>query len=136
MTHPFVRVNAFVKGLVGGLFLIQVFDVGIHAATNQIEPLRIASNLMISAWIALILLGTTVGKRILVAAGFVFTYIGLNCLFLLREGVTNPNRGGELRVVLFGLVGVTVALSVVLATLLRQKRLVTSRAAPDGPRER
>lgn len=122
MTQQPSQLNAVAKGLLGGILLIQVFDIGIHVATNQIEPLRIASNLIILAWTVVILAGKIHEKVVLATGVTVFTYLACNILFLLREGVTNPNQGGNFRVVLFVLVGVTVGLSVVLAILLSQKR--------------
>jgi hypothetical protein len=57
-----------------------------------------------------------------VAAGSIGAYLVLNILFLTLEGVTNPNRGGGLRVMLFLLVFLTVVLSTLL-TILRRHNL-------------
>ncbi len=122
MTQPPSPWNVFAKGLVGAILLIQVFDIVIHVATNQIEPLRITSNLIIFAWIALIMSGKFIDNLFQTTGVFLFAYLACNGLFLVREGVTNPNQGGQLRVVLFVLVGVTVGLSVMLAVFRRQSK--------------
>ena len=40
-----------------GIALIQLFDIIIHAATNQIEPLRVSSNIIVFLWLAVVASG-------------------------------------------------------------------------------
>lgn len=95
------------------IILIQLFDVLIHAATDQLEPLRVVSNLVIIIWV-LVLLSGKVSKIMPVALGSIGIYLCLNIIFLTLEGVTNPNQGDELRVTLFLLLFLTTTFSSVL----------------------
>ena len=48
--------NAILKTFGIGIALIQLFDIFIHAATNQLEIIRVISNLVILLWLAVIML--------------------------------------------------------------------------------
>jgi hypothetical protein len=100
--------------------LIQIFDIFIHVATNQVEPIRISSNIIILLWLTtvFILRATTFNANFQkMAIGSIVAYLVLNIIFLMLEGVTNEAQGGELRLTLFVLVLLTVTLSTVLAYL-------------------
>lgn len=104
-----------------GIAVIQLFDILVHAATNQLEILRVASNGIILLWLALVFLNKLNATALPRALGFVGLYLFLNVLFLAREGVTNPAQGGELRVMLFVLVFLTVTLSALFAFRLNSQ---------------
>lgn len=123
MTAQRSKHTAMSVGLGIGIVLVQVFDIAVHVGTNQIEPIRIASNLVVLVWTAAVMAGRINTRFALTAGGTILVYLAFNILFLLREGLTNPNQGGALRVTLFVLVGVTVGLSTLLAS---------RRSAPDG----
>ncbi len=89
---------------------IQVFDTLIHAATNQLEPLRVSSNVIILVWLVVAATGKLSAKCLPTAA--IGVYVVLNVIFVALEGVTND---GQLRVMLLLLVAVTVSLSTLLA---------------------
>jgi hypothetical protein len=94
------------------LALLQIVDLLLHAATGQLEPLRVTANLIILLWLGFFASGSLKTHRAaLLATG---SYLALNLLFLALNGVTNPAQGGELRITLFGLVFVTAGLSGVL----------------------
>lgn len=106
--------------LSGSIALVQLFDILIHAATNQLEPLRVATNLVVLLWV-----GLAVSRKLqrwrwetAVSITTITLYLGGNLLFLALAGITNPAQGGALRVTLFVLVGLTLLLSAWLA--LRQ----------------
>lgn len=101
-----------------GIAIIQIFDIVIHAVTDQLEFLRVASNVVILAWLGTTLLGKFRDK--LTAFGAIGLYAVLNVLFLMREGFTNPEQGGAPRMMLFILVLLTIGLSALLST--QQKR--------------
>ena len=103
------------KGFGVGIIVVQLFDIAIHGATDQLEPLRVASNLIILAWIVILLAGKLGEKIMAVALGSIGAYLGLNLIFLVLEGLTNPNTGA-VRGMLFLLVFLTTALSIVLIT--------------------
>ncbi|HCK65418.1 MAG TPA: hypothetical protein DHW49_04075 [Anaerolineae bacterium] len=94
--------------LVITISLIQIFDILIHAGTNQIEIIRILSNVIILLWLAISASGKLNLKFSLVPLAF---YLFLNIIFLAQNGLTNPQQGGELRIILFVLVISTVLFS-------------------------
>lgn len=103
-----------------GIIIVQLFDIVIHAATDQLEPLRAASNLIIMVWIVIVLKGKFIDRIFALACGSIGFYLGLNLIFLFREGMTNPNTGG-VRTMLFLLVLLTMVLSIVLIIQLKKK---------------
>lgn len=96
--------------------LIQLVDIAVHAATDQLEPIRVASNVLMLAGLAATVIrrGDRVGSVAL--AGCIVIYLILNLLFVLWYGITNPEQDGQLRIALIALVVLTVVLS---APLLR-----------------
>lgn len=105
--------------ILGGVIaIIQVFDIFIHVATNQVEPVRITSNIIILLWLTTVFILSTFNVNFLkTAIGSIVAYLVLNIIFLMLEGVTNAEQGGELRVMLFVLVLLTVTLSTLLTYL-------------------
>ena len=97
--------------------LLQLFDIAIHAATDQLEFLRVSSNVIVLLWLAVLASGKVNVKAGLAAISAVGAYLILNLVFLAREGLTNPEQGGGLRVMLLLLVFLTVASSSALAYL-------------------
>ena len=97
-----------------GIVLLQLFDIFIHAVTDQLEILRVTSNIIILLWLAIAETGKFNGKFPQIAAGSVGAYLILNITFLALEGVRNMEQGGELRVTLFLLIFLTTALSILL----------------------
>jgi hypothetical protein len=112
------------KFIIGGiivlLVVLQLFDIVIHAATDQLETIRVASNVIILVWLVAVASGRIHARSVQAAAGAIGAYLGLNILFLALEGVTNPNQDGALRVTLFALVFLTVVLSTLFAILHRR----------------
>ena len=47
--------NTLLKVLGIGIALVQIFDVIIHAASDQLEPLRVSSNVIILVWLAIVI---------------------------------------------------------------------------------
>jgi len=94
--------------LVLSIVVIQFIDFAIHVATDQLELIRILSNVIIGGWA---LWSLRAGARIR-AAGLVAVavYVGLNLAFLTMNGLTNPDKGDAPRLTLFVLVGLTTAL--------------------------
>jgi hypothetical protein len=88
------------------LGLLQVFDVVVHAATGQIEPLRVAANVLIAGWaiVAVVRRAPLPGLAVPAALG---AYLLLNAVFVALEGATNPEQGGAVRWMLFALIAAT-----------------------------
>ena len=97
-----------------GIFLLQLFDIFIHAVTDQLEILRVTSNIIVLVWLAIAAAGKFNGKYLQIPMGSVGAYLILNITFLALEGVRNMEQGGELRVTLFLLIFLTTALSILL----------------------
>ena len=95
--------------------LIQLFDIVIHARTDQLEPLRVTSNIIILLWLFFWVLRKLDIKSFVTSIGVVGSYLVLNIIFLAREGITNPQQGGQLRIMLILLVFLTITLSTLLS---------------------
>lgn len=76
----------------GLLISLQILDVIVHVATQQIEPLRIASNIVmiIAALAGVRLAGSTSRAVLFLAAGL---YSVLNLAFVFQHGLANPSTG-------------------------------------------
>lgn len=107
--------TAPLKALASSITAVQVVDIVLHAATHQLEPIRVASNGLILLWLALLARGSMRTKFRLTALGAIGLYLALNLIFLAQAGLTNAAQGGGLRVTLFLLVFLTSAGSAWLA---------------------
>lgn len=92
--------------------LIQLFDIAIHAATDQLEPLRVASNVVILLWLILAASGKISASMRQTDIASVGGYLLLNAIFLAQAGLTNPAQGGAVRWMLFLLVVLTLTLAI------------------------
>ena len=88
--------------------VVQSLDVAVHVATDQLEPLRVASNLILGV-AAVIAAGQRPFARplLLAASG---AYLAFNILFLFQYGLVNPTTGG-VRYPLFAFVMGSLALA-------------------------
>ena len=93
------------------LAAIQIVDIVVHAATGQLEPLRVTSNVIILLWLAMLMTGRLGISAETVGAIAVAAYILLNVLFVAFEGVVNSAQGGAPRIVLVVLLLLTAGLS-------------------------
>ena len=93
------------------IILIQLFDIIIHVSTDQVEPIRITSNIIIIVWIMTALIGLLKERFRAISIAAIGTYFVLNAIFLAQNGITNPEQGRALRITLFVLVLSTVTLS-------------------------
>lgn len=100
------------------LVIVQLFDIAVHIATDQVEPIRIASNVVLAAW-ALWAVFAQLSRPI----GWIViaVFLGLNALFLAQNGLTNPDMGDAPRTPLFVLVGLSALLAMVINTQKREK---------------
>ncbi len=103
--------TVIMKSIGVAIVVTQLLDIIIHAATNQLEPLRVTSNIIILAWLAIVVSGKFHDKSQLIAVASIAAYFILNIVFLSLEGVTNAEQGEELRITLFLLMFTTMALS-------------------------
>jgi hypothetical protein len=93
--------------------LLQVFDVVVHAATDQIEPLRVAANLLIAGSAVVAAVRSAAGGLAVPAA--LGAYLMLNAVFVALAGAANPYQGGAVRWMLFALIATTTVAALGLA---------------------
>ncbi|MBI4739297.1 hypothetical protein HY772_07140 [Candidatus Woesearchaeota archaeon] len=105
-----------------GIAMVQLADIVIHAATDQLEILRVSSNGIVLIWLAVVMTGKFNVKFLQTAVASISAYLILNLIFLAREGTTNVEQGGELRTMLFLLMFLTITLSIWLTYLLRNTK--------------
>jgi hypothetical protein len=91
--------------------LVQLLDIIIHAATDQLELLRVSSNIIIVIWLMVVAMRKVKTNVLPAAALAIGAYLILNVIFLAMEGITNAQQGSGLRVALFVLAFLTVTLS-------------------------
>ena len=104
--------------IVVGLILIQLFDILIHAFSEQLELLRVLSNAVMLGWIGYGFLRSSSQLSKGLGYGALAIYLLLNGVFLATYGIRNPAQGDSLRIVLFILVGLTVGLALWLLSKL------------------
>ena len=104
-----VSMTPKITGIV--IVIVQLADIFIHAATNQLEPIRVASNIVILLWLAVVASGGFKSRSLWMPVTSIVVYFILNVIFLVLEGVTNAAQDGELRIALFLLMFITLALS-------------------------
>ena len=107
--------TTIVKALGFGIAVIQLLDIIIHAATIQLEIIRVTSNIIILLWLAFVASGRANIRFRGIAVRSIGLYLILNIIFLEENGLTNVEQGGEFRVALFVLMFLTLILSTVLA---------------------
>lgn len=94
-----------------GIVIVQLLDIIIHAATNQLEIIRVSSNVILLVWSAIVASNRFNTKFLLTAISSISLYLILNMIFLAREGLTNTEQAGGLRTTLFLLMFLSIALS-------------------------
>jgi hypothetical protein len=124
--NPIAGTEGKVKIVGIGIVIVQLIDILLHAATHQLELLRVSSNLVILLWLAITASGRLNTQFRLSALVSIAAYLVLNLVFMGLFGVTNPEQGGAFRVSLFVLIIITVVLSG-LFTLLRDKSVPTEK---------
>lgn len=100
-----------VKWLGIAVILIQLFDIVIHVRADQAEPLRITANIVICAWIIAMMMAWLQMRLRPSSLAAIGIYLLLNLIFLVQNGLTNPEQGDAPRIALFVLVIVTIVLS-------------------------
>lgn len=114
------------------LIAVQGADAAMHLVTGQVEPVRLVSNGILTAWVLVWFPGL---KSRVIAACAIAAYLALNAWFLAQNGLSNPEMDGALRLPLFALVGLSVALWFI-TVALTPKRTAKTRPqafAPENP---
>jgi hypothetical protein len=103
-----------------GIALLQLLDIAVHAATDQLEVMRVASNLLILLWLAVGYFGRSSTNFFWTASASIVVYLFLNLLFLAQAGLANPEQSGGLRIALFLFVSLTAVFSLLLVFIVRK----------------
>lgn len=88
---------------------LQALDIALHIATDQFEPIRILSNVIIAGGVVWMALSKRNARSIAMISGGL--YLLLNLVFVIQNGIFNPATDG-LRLPLFGFVIFTLLLLV------------------------
>jgi hypothetical protein len=94
-----------------GIVIVQLLDIILHAATDQLEPIRVTSNIVILIWLSVLVAYKTDHRYVRTVLAAIGIYLVLNMIFLASEGIYNLEQGGGLRVTLFLLMLLTITLS-------------------------
>lgn len=108
--------------LAGLIALIQGIDILIHAATNQLEVIRVTSNAAMVVWLVLLVAQRLTVTPRRVGFAFIGLYLALNLLFLATQGTINPQTD-QPRTALLVLVGLTMLLASLLSMVYRPQTL-------------
>lgn len=103
----------------GLVIAVQVIDVAVHVAVDQLEPVRVLSNTLLTGAATLAHVFPTRRAAWLAAGSAV--YLALNLWFLADEGLVNPVTD-RLRLPLFGFVGISLGLVAWQARVLTERR--------------
>jgi len=92
------------------IIVIQILDVFTHALTNQLEMIRVQSNIVIVLWTIFLYLRTSKFSKRLLSTLSISIYLILNLLFIFQFGIINQ-QSGDYRVALIIFVILTASLS-------------------------
>lgn len=92
------------------IIVIQIVDVFTHALTNQLEMIRVQSNIVIVLWTIFLYLKTSKFSNRLLSTLSISIYLILNFLFIFQFGIINQ-YSGDYRIALILFVISTASLS-------------------------
>lgn len=92
------------------IIVIQIVDVFTHALTNQLEMIRVQSNIVIVLWTIFLYLKTSKFSKRLLSTLSISIYLILNFLFIFQFGIINQ-YSGDYRIALILFVISTASLS-------------------------
>lgn len=97
--------------MLSSIAMIQIIDIVIHAATYQLEAIRVISNALILIWLIMLIFKQVPVEKLhnFIVIGI---YMALNIIFLALGGLINE-ANGNLRIPLFVLVGTTIIISTI-----------------------
>jgi len=89
---------------------VQLLDIIVHFLTNQLEMIRVQSNIVIMLWTIFLFMQTRLFSKRIITTISISIYLILNLLFIFQFGLVNSNSG-DLRIALLVFVLVTVVLA-------------------------
>lgn len=99
---------------------IQILDVFTHALTNQLELIRVQSNIVIVLWTIFLYLKTSKFSKRLLSTLSISIYLILNALFIFQFGIINQ-QSGDYRIALIMFVILTVSLSFIQTSQFKKR---------------
>ncbi len=100
--------------------LVQLADITLHVVIDQVELLRIAASIVILLWLVMLMYNRFNFRLTLTTIGAISTYVTLNILFLILNGLTS--QAGEARVLLYVFVLFTVVASTFVSILYNRSQ--------------
>jgi len=89
---------------------VQLLDIIVHFLTNQLEMIRVQSNIVIMLWTIFLFMQTRLFSKRIITTISISIYLILNLLFIFQFGLVNSNSG-DFRIALIVFVLVTVVLA-------------------------
>lgn len=89
---------------------VQILDIIVHFLTNQLEIIRVQSNIVIMLWTIFLFIQTRSFSKRVITTISISIYLILNLLFIFQYGIVNSNSG-DLRIALFIFVLLTIGLA-------------------------
>lgn len=100
---------------------VQILDIIVHFLTNQLEMIRVQSNIVIMMWTIFLFIQTRAFSKSMITTISISIYLILNLLFIFQYGLVN-SLSGDLRIALIMFVLLTVSLAFIQTNQLKIKR--------------
>jgi hypothetical protein len=100
---------------------VQILDIIVHFLTNQLEMIRVQSNIVIMMWTIFLFIQTRAFSKSMITTISISIYLILNLLFIFQYGLVN-SLSGNLRIALIMFVLLTVSLAFIQTNQLKIKR--------------
>lgn len=100
---------------------VQILDIIVHFLTNQLEMIRVQSNIVIMMWTIFLFIQTRAFSKSMITTISISIYLILNLLFIFQYGLVN-SLSGNLRIALILFVLLTVSLAFIQTNQLKIKR--------------
>jgi len=100
---------------------IQILDIIVHFLTNQLETIRVQSNIVIMMWTIFLFIQTRALSKSIITTISISIYLILNLLFIFQNGIVN-SQSGDFRIALIMFVLLTISLAFIQTNQLKIKR--------------
>ncbi len=117
-----IQTNSIQKYGVSILIIsVQLLDIIVHFLTNQLEMIRVQSNIVIILWTIFLFIQTRSFSKRIITTISISIYLILNLLFIFQFGIVNSNSG-DFRIALIVFVLLTVILAFIQTNQSKIKR--------------
>lgn len=94
--------------MLGAVIAVQLVDIGIHIAADEVEPMRVLSNAVLIIGVSLGVFASQNGRMVILGSALI--YVVLTLVFVALFGLVNPVSGVS-RVPLFAFVALSLWLT-------------------------